>query len=687
MVNEYLINPKSIVVVGGSNDNSKPGGKVLKNLLSGHYQGDLYVINPKEKEIQGVPSFQDPGEMPDVDLAILAIAARLCPQTVDFLAREKNTRAFIILSAGFGEESEEGARWERQIVTTINDTGGCLIGPNCIGFMNQHYYGIFTTPLPETDPQGVDFVSGSGATAVFIMESVIPKGLKFSSVYSVGNSAQLGVEDVVRFLDETYDPKSSSRIKLLYLESVNKPKMLLKHATSLVRKGCKIAAIKAGSSEAGSRAATSHTGAMASSDSAVDALFRKSGIIRCYSREELAAVGSIFHYPMPQGNRLAIITHAGGPAVMLTDVLSDGGMEVPHLEGPAANALLNKLYPGSSVANPIDFLATGTAEQLGAIIDACEHDFDQIDGMIVIFGSSGLFPTNPVYDVLHSKMNASKKPIYPVLPSVINAHEAIQEFISKKRVYFPDEVIFGRALCKVLQQTKTKTRITSGDEISVHHAAIRRIIEASNVGYLSPDKTAGILDAAGIPRVPEESADTVDKALTAAKSMGFPLAMKSVGPIHKSDVGGLKLNVDTLVGVENEFQRLMAIPQTTAVLIQPMMSGLELFAGVKKEGPFGHILMCGLGGIFVETIKDVAIELSPIQKTDALEMIKSLKGHALLHGVRNQEPVDESLFAEILVRLSMLVEVAPEISEMDLNPLIGNRTDICAVDVRIRIEK
>ena len=338
---------------------------------------------------------------------------------------------------------------EKEIVDMINSVDGCLIGPNCIGVINTSYNAVFTTPIPRLEPKGCDFVSGSGATAVFIMESGIPNGLTFSSVYSVGNSAQLGVEEVLKYLDETYNPETSSPIKLLYIESIDKPEMLLNHTRSLIRKGCKIAAIKSGSSEAGSRAASSHTGALASSDLAVDALFKKAGIVRCNSREELATVASIFMHKNLHGKNLALISNAGGPCVMLTDALSEGGLQVPEIKGPDAAGLLEKLYPGSSVSNPIDFLATGTAQQLSDILDACENEFDNIDAMIVIFGSPGLVPIYEVYEVLEGKMKSCQKPIFPVLPSVINAKDEIDSFLANGRINFPDEVVLGRALAKV----------------------------------------------------------------------------------------------------------------------------------------------------------------------------------------------------------------------------------------------
>ena len=685
MIHSKLLNPQSIVVVGGSDDIQKPGGKVLKNLMDHGYKGQLYVVNPKLDTVQGVKSYHTVEELPEVDLAIMAIAAKYCPHAVDVLANQKNTRGFIIFSAGFHEESKEGALFEQQIVDTINSVGGSLIGPNCIGMMNTNFAGVFSTPIPTFSPQGIDFISGSGSTALFILDVGIPKGLTFNSVYSVGNSAQIGVEEVLEHMDETFDPATSPRIKLLYIESINKPQKLLKHASSLIRKGCRIAAIKAGSSSAGSRAASSHTGALASSDVAVNALFRKAGIVRCYGREELITVASVLMHPELKGKNIAVITHAGGPAVMLTDVLSDNGLEVPPISGPKADALLQKLYAGSSVANPIDFLATGTAEHLGHIIDACEHDFDEIDAMVVIFGSPGLFPIFDVYDLLHEKMKQCRKPIYPILPSVIVVKDEVEQFIGKGRINFPEEVTFGRALAKVYHTPKPAPEQPTLPAIDT--AAIRRIIDAAPNGYLQPQQVQQLLDAAGIARAGEAVAATRDEAVKAASQLGFPVVMKVVGPVHKSDVGGVSLNVATPEAVAAEFDRMIKIKDTTAILLQPMLSGTELFIGAKREDKFGHMVLCGLGGIFIEVLKDVQAALAPISTDEAAGLIQSLRGYGMIKGARGQEPVNEPLFAEMVSRVSALVQAAPEIFEMDLNPLLGSRSRVVAVDARIRIEK
>jgi len=685
MINKKLLDPESIVVIGGSNDITKPGGKVLRNIIDGTFTGSLYVVNPKESEVQGITSFSSPADLPQVDLAVLAIAAKYCLQTVEILANEKGTRAFIILSAGFSEESEEGAKLEKQIVDVIDSVGGVLIGPNCIGVMTPRHQSVFTKPIPKLQSQGADFISGSGATACFIMEAGIPKGLTFSSVFSVGNSAQTGVEEVLEYLDENFDPNTSSKIKLLYIETISDPQKLLKHARSLINKGCRIAAVKAGSSEAGSRAASSHTGAMATPDFAVDTMFKKAGIVRCYGREDLIAVASVFMHKPLTGKNVAIITHAGGPAVMLTDALSQGGLQVPHITNPAAKELLMQLYPGSSVANPIDFLATGNAQQLGIIIDYVEQKFDEIDAMIVIFGTPGLFKIFDVYDVLHEKMASCNKPIYPVLPSTLTAREEILDFVEKGHVFFPDEVVLGNALARVYSTPKpvVDEKSVSG----VDRPAIRKIIDGSQNGYLEPSEVQALLDAAGIPRAGEAVVLTSEAAINVAEKFGYPVVMKVVGPVHKSDKGGVILNVNTTDSVRENFIKIMQIEGATAVLIQPMLNGTELFAGVKYEPGFGHMLLCGLGGIFIEVLKDISATLVPVSKDEATAMIKSLKGYKIFKGIRGKPGVNEEIFSEIILRLSMLVETAPEIIELDLNPLLGLPDRVVAVDARICLNK
>ncbi|MBO7492196.1 MAG: acetate--CoA ligase family protein [Bacteroidales bacterium] len=690
MINPKLINPKSIVICGASSDIHKPGGKALKNLLESAFKGEIYAVNPKEDEVQGIKCYKQVEDLPQVDCAILCIAAKFCAHTVDVLTQQKGTQGFIIVSAGFSEENAEGAAIEKHIVDSINAVNGSLIGPNCTGFLNTNYSGCFDTPIPKLDPKGVDFITGSGATAVFIKEYGMSNGLKFNSVWAVGNSAQLGIEDVLEHLDETFDPEKSSHVIMLYMEKIGDPQRLLKHSRNLINKGCKIAAIKSGGSAAGSRAASSHTGALATNDAAVDALFQKAGIVRCHNRQELTTVCAVFMHPEIKGKRCAVITHAGGPAVMLTDVLSNGGLEVPPLKDhPASPALLSKLYAGSSVGNPIDFLATGTAEQLGYIIDAVENDYTDIDFSVVIFGSPGLFSNKEVYDLLDEKMKTCKKPIFPVLPSIINVKQEIEDFIAKGRINFPEECVLGNALVKVWNTPKPQPENVVLPQVDV--ARIRKTIDKCESGYLEIADYNELLDAAGISRKKSVEVDKKEDALAFAKevncSKDTPLVMKVVGPLHKSDVGGVTLNVKDLDTVSKEFDRLMAIKDTYAVEMYPMLDGTDVYIGAIRDEKFGHQIFFGLGGIFIEVLKDVQSALAPITADEAKQMLTKLRGYKILQGVRGQEPVNIDLYADQIARVSALVQAAPEIVEMDLNPLLGNPRYVTAVDARIRIEK
>ena len=694
MINQQLLNPQSIVVIGGSNNVHKPGGSIVRNLISGGYNGTLRIVNPKEDEVQGIKAFHDAREIPPTELAILVVAARFCPDYVELLAKEKQTRAFIIISAGFGEETKAGAELEQRILDTCEQYGAALIGPNCIGLLNRNHHSVFTLPIPNLDAKGADFVSGSGATAVFILESAVIKGLQFNSVWSIGNGKQIGIEDVLQYMDEHFNPETDSKVKLLYIENISNPDKLLFHAGSLIRKGCRIAAIKAGSSESGSRAASSHTGAIASSDSAVEALFRKAGIVRCFSREELTTVGCIFTLPELKGRNFAIVTHAGGPGVMLTDALSKGGLSVPKIDSEAAEELKTKLFPGSSVANPIDFLATGTAEQLGTVIDYCENKFDNIDAIAVIYGTPGLTQLYEAYDVLDKKIRECHKPIFPVLPSLHTAGPEVAEFLAKGHVNFSDEVTLATALSQIMrtpQPAPPELELYGVDVPKIREIIYRETnrlkFEGVTSGYLAPDTVREILSCAGIPLVPEMVSTSKDELIAFAEKVVYPVVAKVVGPVHKSDVGGVTLNIHTPEHLALEFGRMMQLSDATGVMVQKMLKGTELFIGAKYETRFGHVVLCGLGGIFVEVLKDVSSGLAPLSYAEAYSMIHSLRGYKILKGTRGQQGINEQKYAEIIVRLSTLLRFATEIKEMDINPLLADGTDIVAVDARILIEK
>jgi acetyltransferase len=385
------------------------------------------------------------------------------------------------------------------------------------------------------------------------------------------------------------------------------------------------------------------------------------------------------------GKNIAIVTHAGGPAVMLTDALTAGGLNIPAIIGKPNDELLAMMNPGAAAGNPIDLMATNTTEQLFNIIDYVDQKLDFIDGIIVIFGSTGLTDVTETYDMLHRKMQASNKPILPILPSVSSAHKELEYFLSRGHINFPDEVLLGRALTKVYN-----TPLPADDRIyfdGVDIPRIRKIIDQTASGFADPGIIQELLGAASIPVVTEGMARNKKELIALARKIGFPLAIKVIGPVHKSDVGGVTLNIKSETHLMAEFQRMMKIKGVRAVLLQQMITGMELYIGASYEPHFGHVILCGLGGIFVEILQDVSSGLAPLTFNEAYSMIRSLKSYRIIQGARGQEGVNEDMLAEIMVRLSTLLRFATEIKEMDLNPLIGNSSSLTVVDARIRFEK
>lgn len=377
---------------------------------------------------------------------------------------------------------------------------------------------------------------------------------------------------------------------------------------------------------------------------------------------------------------------------MLTDALSKGGMNVPSLSGPKADELKAQLFPGSSVANPIDILATGTPEHLGIAIDYCEKEFKDIDAIMVIFGTPGLVQLYETYDVLHKKILECKKPIFPILPSVNTAGPEVQEFLSRGHVNFSDEVTLATALTQIMKTPEPADQTINLQGVDVPR--IRRIIEdlppASAEGegrYIEPKYVHELLAAAGIPTVPEFVSSSKDEVIAFAEKCGYPVVAKVVGPVHKSDVGGVALNIRSKEVLSAEFDRMMQIPDATAVMVQKMIKGTEIFIGAKYEPRFGHVVLCGLGGIFVEVLKDVSSGLAPLSMAEAENMIHSLRGYKILKGTRGQKGINIRRYAEIIVRLSTLLRFATEIKEMDINPLLADENDVIAVDARILVEK
>ena len=679
-----LLSPRSIAVVGASEDVLKPGGKIIQNLQRKNFSGELYAVNPKAESIQGLPAFTSIVDLPQVpDLGIVAIPGRFVSRALVDLG-EKGCKVVIVLSAGFGELGPEGKAEEQRLVEIAAQYGILLFGPNCLGVMTGSYAGKFAGILPDMRAGGIDFLSGSGATVDFLAEQGVRRGLPFGSFVTVGNSAQTGIEDVVALYDENHTDERSP-IKMLYIESIQNPRKLLRHARSLSEKGCSLVGIKSGTTEAGNRAAASHTGAMASSDTAVQALFDKAGIIRTQSRVELIDVaGALTCAPNGlRGRRACIITDAGGPGVMLADELNRQGFTVPLLSEETRKRLAEVLPPGAGTGNPVDFLPSRTAEQTEKIFEILKAEVDTIDFVVFIVGDSGFRSNDAIYKVVTKAMDEFDLPVFPSLCSAVSSREALAEIRAQGKFYFEDEVALGRALGKMVSCPKPTSPVT---ELAGYDRTRLAGLFAGQEGVISPEVTREVLEAAGFKLTGQVELTDKNDLQQTLETIPFPWVMKVMGPLHKSDVGGVRVNVMDLAQAAEVWEDFTAIEGYTGVMIQQMVGGTEAIVGVSREEGFGHLVMFGLGGIYAEALKDAQFRLAPLSRQEAGSMIRSIRALPIIQGVRGEQGMDLDVLEDVLVRIALLVTDFPQVKEMDLNPVKGYGTELYAVDSRIILD-
>lgn len=674
MFNTALTDPKSIAVIGASNNPGKPGGQLVINLIKGGFKGHLFPVNLKETFIQGLHCYNSIDELPRTDMAIIAISAIQCVETVEKMAALKATKAFIITSAGFAESGDEGRLLEKRLNGLVKQYDLAIVGPNCIGVLNANYKAVFISPFPRMVTNGADFVSASGAFAVFVFELAAKQGLQFGEIYSVGNSVDIAIEQVLQYWDENYLEGQSGRVKLVYVEQIRQPALFYKHIFSLRKKGCDVLVIKPGESDSGARAALSHTGALAGDHDACDYLIQKAGAIRCLSRQELVYMANILSQKRLNGKRLAVITHAGGPAVMLCDQLQKNGFDVPELDTDSQKKLIVMLHPGSSITNPIDILATGSKEQLAFVLDVCEQ-LDYVDGIIVIFGKTGLDNLNEIFTILHRKIEQFNKPVYPVLPSVSSGEAEIEHFIDLGHVCYSDEAVLANCLGKVYYapevfEPKIFIPKPAKEKITVKEA-------------LSDDKVLEVMTMSGIPYVANISVKSETELDPLAKDFTFPVVAKVLGLLHKTEHGGVITDIKNKKELHQAFKKLISIKDAKGVMIQEMLNGIELFLGGKKHAGIGYSVHAGLGGIFVELLQDRVSTLAPVSFEEAQYLLSHLKTQQLFSGFRNQPAVDRDAFARILMNFSHIFSQYPNITEIDLNPLIAKGDKILVVDARI----
>ncbi|MBI9043119.1 MAG: acetate--CoA ligase family protein [Anaerolineaceae bacterium] len=680
---QKLLSPNSIAIIGASNDLSKPGGLVLNNILSKGFAGKLLAVNPKSTPIQGLQAYPSIKALPFTpDLALIAVPARYVRQSLEELVH-KGTRVVIVLSAGFGELGEEGKR-EEQILAEIADQHNMLLlGPNCLGAMTYTHASKFDGILPEMTQGGIDFLSGSGAMIDYLAEQAIRRGLPFGSFLTVGNSAQTGVTDLLTLFNQS-EQTNHSQLKLIYLESLKKPQEFLTSARNLVKKGHLLAGIKSGTTQAGSRAAASHTGAMATNDIAVKALFDKAGVIRVPSRLELIDVACVIDCAKGNldGRRVCVVTDAGGPGVMLADELNRQGFDVPLLREQTQARLTEVLPPGAGVSNPIDCMPNRNGEMIGKVFDIlAEDECDTIDYILFMIGDSRLADNWEIFQAVIRAMDVGKIPILPSFCSAISSQEGLTKFRETGKSYFEDEVSMARALSRVVNRThltEPVKEITGYD-----HKKIETVLLGLS-GALSPTKARQVLEAAGL-RFPQQ-VELSEKDALKNIAFPFPWAMKVNGPLHKTDVGGVRVNITDLNTAQAVWEELMHIKDATGCLIQRMVSGPEVLIGANREDGFGHLVGFGLGGIYTEALKDVSFALAPLSAKEAENMVHSIRALPLIEGFRSEPGIDLEYLQEWLIRISLLVTDFPQIRELDLNPAKGIAKDVFIVDARIIVD-
>jgi acetyl coenzyme A synthetase (ADP forming)-like protein len=694
---KLFFEPKSIAVIGASRQRNTIGGELFHNVLNFGYTGQIYPVNPHTDSIEGLPAYPSVEAIPDaVELALIVVPAASVIEVASACAR-KGVKALIVISAGFSETGAEGKQRQDALMRVCRDAGMRLIGPNCMGIVNTDSdVSLDATFAPSVPPRGrVGFSSQSGALGLAIMEFASSLGLGLSTFVSVGNKADISGNDLLRY----WEADKNTDVILLYLESFGYPRKFSQIARRVGRKK-PIAVVKSGRSSAGARAASSHTGALiAASDITVDALFRQSGVIRTDTLAELFDVASVLaNQPLPKGNRVGIVTNAGGPAILCADACEARGLEISVLSESSQRRLRAFLPPGASVGNPVDMIASASADHFQKAIEILGAD-DNVDSLIVIF-------TPPLVtraeDVAKAILNAvaNMGTDKPVLSVFLCAEPAPAELLTSARriptFSFPETaaIALARATRYRHWRDRLETYPARFEDIRTDEAAA--IVAAALVrggGWLEPQEVSALLDCYGLPFIEQRVTRTPEEAGEFAQQIGGEVALKVIAPdlLHKTEAGAVRLHLsgaDEVRAAANEISaglRTQGYEPTGFVVQRMARRGIEMLAGVVHDPQFGPVIACGAGGVQVELLRDVSVRLTPLSKQDASDMIAELKTFALLQGFRGSGPGDVAALEEGMLRLSSMVEDIPQIAELDCNPFLIHEHGATIVDARIRV--
>ena len=693
-----LLAPRSIAVIGASRRTDTIGYQILHNLIDFGFTGAVYPVNPRAISVCSVPAYTHIGDIADpIDIAIIAVPAAQVVETAEQCG-EANVKGLVVISAGFREVGPEGAGREQKLVEVVRKYGMRMVGPNCMGIINLDpavsMNGTFTTATP---PAGhAAFVSQSGALGVSVLDSAREYGIGISQFVSVGNKPDVSGNDLL--LEWENDP--AIRIILMYVENFGNPTRFLEIA-SRITKTKPIVVVKSGRSRAGARAASSHTGALAASDAAVDALLAQAGVLRASTIEELFDIAMAFETRvLPRSRRTAVLTNGGGPGILAADALEGAGLELVDLSERTIDALRPHLPPEASIRNPLDMIASATPTSYAAAMTALLGD-PMIDTVVPIFVPPFGIKQEEVAEAIRTA--AASRPDKAVL-AVLMGREGLPQGRAELNAagiptyIFPESA--ARATAALNRQVEWTRRAPSVAERfdDVDSGRVRALLDGARRDrreQLNQVEALALLQAYGIPTASAQLATNADEAMRIASRIGYPVVMKLVSPdvVHKTEIGGVRVGLTSEAQVRAAHDEIIAnavaaIPTVHigGVLVQPVVTGgVETIVGLARDPSFGPLVMFGLGGIFVEAMRDVVFRIAPVARDQALEMIASIRGAKLLDGLRGMPPVSRDALASVICRVGQLAAEHPDILEIDVNPLLGRSADVVALDARARI--
>ncbi|MGA9140750.1 MAG: acetate--CoA ligase [Methanocella sp.] len=691
---EKMFYPASVAVIGASQEKGKVGRAVLDNLING-FKGSIYPINPKSAEIEGIKCYKSVLNVPgEIDLAVIVIPAKLVPQAVKECG-EKGIKNLVIISAGFKEIGPEGARLENEVKDIAKNYGIRVVGPNCLGILNT-YSGCNASFAKKMPPKGnMSIISQSGALGTAILDWSEMTDIGFANFVSLGNKSDLNEID---FMQAWRDDKETSVI-LAYLESITDGQRFINMARD-VSKEKPIIVVKSGRTSAGARAASSHTGSLAGADVAYDSAFAQCGVIRAETVDQFFDLaGGFSAQPIPKGDRVCIVTNAGGPGILATDACEKLGLKLANLATETIDKLKTTLPAAANFYNPVDVLGDASPKLYEFALNTVIAD-DGVDGIIVLATPQAMTDPVGIAEVIAKVRKTTDKPILPSFVGGTEMKLGVDVLQKHKLLNYNDPERAAYTLKTLTKYNNIRNRVYEKPKhFEVDKATVRKVIKEARMAGITVLglEALPVLEAYGIPTLKYRIVDSADKAVATAKEFGYPVVMKIVSPqiIHKSDVGGVRVGLDSDEAIENAYNKMMkdvkqAVPhcRITGVLIQQMaIGGKEVILGVNRDPQFGPLIMFGLGGIYVEVLKDVQFRVAPLTEKDALGMIYGIKTHQLLEGVRGEKPADIEKLAEFLERLSQLVTDFPEILELDINPVkVYEKGKGClALDARMTI--